>query len=276
MMQASSRFGKIRAMKWLSIFLLIPLLFSGCHKKSDGTPTIASVNGDSITRAEFTRFLAVRLGDISKDEMPASLRSQMLDEYLLRQIVYQEADRQGLTITDSEFEQAMQESPQKKSSATDEDGRKDLAVDLLVQKYYKQKVLSTVKVTPQQLESYIEENKSRLSDKPGFYVREIRVDSREEAERIRREIVEQKSDFVQMVRTHSQASNAEEGGLARYSEGQMPAVLENAIKPLRPGDVSQVVQSSYGFHLFRLERQPLALRAHRPCKYYDRVVAQRV
>jgi len=254
-MQVISGFGKIEAMKRLSICLLISLLFTGCHKKSDGTPTIASVNGETISHAEFARYLAVRLGDISKEEMPAVLRSQMLDEYLLRQIVFQEGERQGLAVTDSEVEQAMQETPQKKSSATGEDGRKDLAIDLLVQKYYKQKVLNSVKVSPDEIETYIEENKSRLSAKPGFYVREIRVATREEAERIRREVIEQKSDFVQMVRTHSQASNAEEGGLARYSEGQMPAVLENAIKPLRPGDVSEVVQSSYGFHLFKLERR---------------------
>ncbi len=255
MMQAGSGFGKIAAMKWLSICLLFALCLTGCQKKRDGTPIIASVNGDTVSRAEFTRYLTVRLGDIAKEEMPATLHSQLLDEYLLRQLVSQEAKRQGLTITDSDIEQAMQEAPQKKASATDEEGRKDLAIDLLVQKYYKQQVLNTVKVTPEQIEEYIEANKSRLSDKPGFYVREIRVASREEAERIRREIVEQQSDFVQMVRTHSQASNAEEGGLARYTEGQMPTALENAIKPLRPGDVSQVVQSSYGFHLFRLERR---------------------
>ena len=53
----------------------------------------------------------------------------------------------------------------------------------------------------------------------------------------------------------SDAPNAEQGGLARYDEGQLPDILERAIKPLNPGDVSQVVQSSYGFHIFKLDRR---------------------
>jgi parvulin-like peptidyl-prolyl isomerase len=35
----------------------------------------------------------------------------------------------------------------------------------------------------------------------------------------------------------------------------LPSVLERAIRGLAPGEVSQVIQSSFGFHIFRLERR---------------------
>ena len=40
-----------------------------------------------------------------------------------------------------------------------------------------------------------------------------------------------------------------------YEAQQLPKVLEEAITPLKVGSISKVVRSSYGFHLFKLERR---------------------
>jgi parvulin-like peptidyl-prolyl isomerase len=239
----------------LRILVALLLVFFACHKKTDNSPVIATVNGNDMQLSEFNRFISSKLGELSNDEMGDVLRSQMLDELLIRRVVIVAAEQANLEISDTEIAQATQDDPHKKSSTTDEEGRKDLANDLLIEKYYKQAVLKEVRVTPEEIEAYIEKNKDRLTDKPGFYVREIRVQSREEAERIRQAANDGKSDFVELVRKYSQGAHAEQGGLTHYDEGQMPAVLENAIKPLKPGDISQVVQSNYGFHIFKLEQR---------------------
>lgn len=239
----------------LAILIIFLSAFVGCHKKTDNTPVIASVNGSEVQLSEFDRFIASRLGELSKDEMGDSLRSQLLDELLIRRVVIAAAEQANLEIRDTEIAQATQDDPHKRSSTADQEGRKELANDLLIEKYYKQSVLKDVRVTPEEIDAYIEKNKDRLSDKPGFYVREIRVQTREEAERIRSAALDGKSDFVELVRKYSQGAHAEQGGLTHYQEGQMPAVLENAIKPLKPGDISQVVQSNYGFHIFKLEQR---------------------
>ncbi len=242
--------------------LLLPLLFAfalfGCRGKSDGLPAMASVNGREIKRIEFDRFLALKLGEFATNEMSDSLRSQIFDEYLLRQVVIDEASRQGLTITDTDVEKLAQDNPQMRSTASDTEGRKELENDLLIEKYYQQKILREVRVSSEEIDQYIEANKDRLTNKSGFYVREIRVPSREEAEAIRREIVEGKNDFAKVARTHSTSLKTEQGELTRYDEGQMPAVLEQTIKSLSPGSVSPVVQSNYGFHIFQLERRTQA------------------
>lgn len=242
----------------LLIAVLFALAFVGCRSKSDGSPSIASVNGHAITRTEFDHFLTLKLGEFATSDMSDSLRSQIFDEYLLRQVTIDEATRAGLTITDTEVENIAQDNPQMRSTASQEEGRKELENDLLIEKYYQQKILRNVSVSPQEIEAYIEKNKDRLTNKPGFYVREIRVTSREEAEAIRREIVEEKQDFVKVAHNHSTAAKTEQGKLTRYDEGQMPAVLEQTIKSLSPGSLSPVVQSNYGFHLFLLERRTQA------------------
>jgi peptidyl-prolyl cis-trans isomerase C len=247
------------------ILLFLTVVFAGCRHKSDGSPAIATVNGHQVTRTEFERFVALKLGELASNEMNDLLRSQIFDEYLMRQVVMDEASRSGLSVTDIEVTKLTDDNPQLRSTGSNEEGRRELENDLLVEKYYQQKILRNVSISPEEIEQYIETNKDRLTNKPGFYVREIRVPTREEAETVRREIVESKMDFAKVARGHSHSQKTEQGELTHYDEGQLPDVLETAIRPLSPGTVSQVVQSNYGFHIFLLERrtQPYALDERR-------------
>src|ERR1044072_9073067 len=236
-------------------FLLCVMMVAGCRVGSDGSPVIASLEGQDIHRNEFERFIAFKVGEVASSETADSLRSQMLDEYIRRRLGLYEAARAGLSVPGAEIEQAAQETPQLKPAAAAADTREELMRDLLVQKYYRQVLLRDVRVSDEEIQKYIEQNQSRLTDKPGFFVREIRVQSKAEAEALRLEVTEGRRDFASVARLRSDAPNAETGGIARYEEGQLPDVLERAIQPLRPGDVSPVIESGYGFHIFKLERR---------------------
>lgn len=241
--------------------LLAAALWGGCRARGDHSPIIARLNKLDIHRDEFERFLASKMGDLSAAEVSDSIRSQMLDEYLKRRLVLDEAARLGLSVSSAEIEQSTEDSPQMRSSAATADARDELARDLLVEKYYRQVAVRDVRVSPEEVQQYIEKNQSRLTDRPGFLVREIRVQSREAADRLRREVTEGRRDFASVARLHSDAPNAERNGLTRYDEGQLPDVLEKAVQQLRPGDVSPVIESNYGFHLFKLEQR---IQPHAP------------
>ncbi len=251
----------VRRKAIIFIFCLSAVMAAACHRRHDSSPVVATVNGDDVTRAEFEQFVATKLGEVSSNDNADALRSQLLDEYLRRRAVLAEAERAGLAVAEVEVEQAAQENPQLRALATNSDSREEMRRDLLIEKYYRQVVLRDVRVTSEEAQHYIDQNQARLTDKPGFLVREIRVQTRDEAERLRREATEGKRDFAALARLHSDAPNAEAGGLSRYDEGQLPDVLERAIQPLRPGDVSQVVESGYGFHLFKLEQR---IQPHAP------------
>jgi parvulin-like peptidyl-prolyl isomerase len=225
-----------------------------CCRSADRTPTIVTINGNKVHRAEFDRFLRVKLGDLTAGDIADSLKSQMLDEFIVRDLVLSEASRLGLTVTEAEIEQTAHD-PQMKSSAATEEARKELGNDLLVSKYYKQVVLRDVRVSPDEVQRYIDQYRAGRTDKPGFYVREIQVETREEADRLLKELTEKNRDCASVVRQYTQVPNAEQGGLTYYTDGQLPQALENAIKLLKPGEVSPVIQSSFGFHIFKLERR---------------------
>jgi parvulin-like peptidyl-prolyl isomerase len=245
--------------------LLAGALWAGCHRASDRSPVIATFNAHEIHRDEFERFLELKMGEFDTADLSDSIRSQMLDDYIKRRLVLDDAARLGINIGSGEMEQTTQDNPQMKSTVATAANREELARDLLVEKYYRQVALKDVRVSPEEVQQYIEKNQSRLTDRPGFLVREIRVQSRDEADKLHRELTEGHRDFASVARLHSDTPNTEQSGLAHYDEGQLPDVLEKAVKQLRPGDVSPVIESNYGFHIFKLEQrtQPHAMEERR-------------
>lgn len=236
---------------------LVATFLSGCRSRRDNSPVIANLNSHEIRRDEFDRFLELKMGEFDTADLSDSIRSQMLDDYIKRRLVLDDAARLGISIGPAEMEQTTQDNPQMKSTVATAATREELARDLLVEKYYRQVALKDVRVSPEEVQQYIEKNQSRLTDRPGFLVREIRVQSRDEAEKLRREITDSHRDFASVAKLHSDAPNSSQSGLTHYDEGQLPDVLEKAVRQLRPGDVSAVIESNYGFHIFKLEQKTL-------------------
>lgn len=237
--------------------ILVTTFLGGCRSRGANSPVIANLNAHEIHRDEFERFLELKMGEFDTAELSDSIRSQMLDDYIKRRLVLDEAARLGISIGSAEMEQTTQDNPEMKSTVATAATREELARDLLVEKYYRQVALKDVRVSPEEVQQYIEKNQSRLTDRPGFLVREIRVQSRDEAEKLRREVTEARRDFASVAKLHSEVPNASQSGLAHYDEGQLPDVLEKAVQQLRPGDVSAVIESNYGFHIFKLEQRTL-------------------
>ena len=63
------------------------------------------------------------------------------------------------------------------------------------------------------------------------------------------------ADFAAEAAAHSLAPEASEGGLLPpFASGEMPEVFEHAFT-LREGQISEGVESPYGFHIFMLGAQ---------------------
>ena len=73
-------------------------LAGGC-RTAERSPVIATVNGSEIRRDDFERFLALKMGEFNLSGVPDSLRSEMLDEYIRRRLVLDEAARAGYVVS---------------------------------------------------------------------------------------------------------------------------------------------------------------------------------
>lgn len=89
---------------------------------------------------------------------------------------------------------------------------------------------------------------------PEFNAAHILVQSEEEAAALLEQI-EGGADFGVLAREHSgDPGSAEAGGaLGWFGLGQMVPQFEEAVAALEPGEISQPVQTQFGWHLIRLE-----------------------
>jgi peptidyl-prolyl cis-trans isomerase SurA len=64
------------------------------------------------------------------------------------------------------------------------------------------------------------------------------------------------ADFRQVAAAYSDAPDALQGGSLGWREGErLPAIFHDAIKALKPGEISSVLRSSNGFHILKLNEK---------------------
>jgi peptidyl-prolyl cis-trans isomerase D len=124
-----------------------------------------------------------------------------------------------------------------------------------------------VEVTEADLKRYYDENASRWTsaeqrrahhilivaeaDKPAAE----RAKAREKTEDLLRQLRARPSDFEALARAHSEdPGSAERGGdLDYFGRGAMVKPFEDAVFAMRPGEISNVVESDFGYHVIRLD-----------------------
>jgi parvulin-like peptidyl-prolyl isomerase len=258
--------------------ILIYAAFGACSStrstssgsQDDNSPVLAEINGESARKVAFERFVKSRLSDFadqrgqSQEEIDKQ-RSQLLDEFIQRQLVIQEARKNNVEPTNDEIRTAL-EDQHKQSSGQGADQsppvlesserRVEIFNDLLILKYQAETLkLKDVNVTPQEIEAYYKQNAERYQDKSGFLVREIRVSQEDLAQKLYRQAMAKPADFAVLAKDNSESPTAVNGGEMEYEAKSLPQVLEQAITPLKVGSISKVVKSNYGFHIFKLERR---------------------
>ncbi|HEV2665783.1 MAG TPA: peptidyl-prolyl cis-trans isomerase [Blastocatellia bacterium] len=238
--------------------------------QDDNSPAIAEINGEAARKAAFERFVKSRLSDFSdrseqSQEENDKQRSQLLDEFIQRQLIIQEAHKNNIKPTDEEISRAFEEqhkqanaqgADQNQATLKSDERRFEIFNDLLMLKYQTEALkLKEVSVTPQEIESYYRQNAERYQGRSGFLVREIRVSKEDQAQKLYRQALAKPADFAVLAKDNSESPTAVNGGLMDYEAQRLPQVLEQAITPLKVGSISRVVRSNYGFHIFKLERR---------------------
>ena len=125
---------------------------------------------------------------------------------------------------------------------------------------------STLEVNEDQLRAYYEDNQEQFGLPEQRQASHILILAPEDADEAAvaeakqqiealRERAEQGEDFAELAKNHSQdPGSAESGGdLGYFGRGVMDPAFEEAVFAMQPGEVSEPVRSSFGFHLIKLE-----------------------
>lgn len=231
-----------------TILLLFTLgLFGwGCEKKevAEEGKVLARIGDEVITLKDFK-------DDINK--LPAQARRRMarvemkkrhLDRMVERKLLLQEAGRKGLTEDPDIIDR----------------------VENYRERLIAQKLLSSIKkevapVTEEDIKLYFEENKAQFQTRKQIKARHILLNDEAEAKKVLKEAKAPGADFAALAEKYSQdrATKNRGGDLGYFSPGRMVRQFEDVAFSLeKPGEISDVVKSPFGYHIIKLEDKKAA------------------
>ncbi len=208
--------------------------------------------------SDFKRYLKLSLGDEYQNLSPLSL-SRLVDNFLEEKLLLAEARNQETVLSWEEKKEylAKQSSSsviEGESWESDEDGIELLFDQLLVEKYT-YTLVKGIEVEDEEIQEYYEENKKEFLLPERVKVSQILLPNEEKAVEILESLEDGDSvEFKRTARAQSIGVEASKGGeMGVFALGQLPDEMEKAIFALREGEMSPVLESSYGFHIFRLD-----------------------
>ncbi|MFT5137635.1 MAG: peptidyl-prolyl cis-trans isomerase SurA [Arenicella sp.] len=228
------------------------------------------VNEDVITQTEFDHRLSTVLGDIKKSggTKPEGIEKQLLDGMVSDRLQIQEAKRRGITISDSELENALGrfgskqgldaqqlalqvESQGQSFQRFSESVRESLIISRLTEYYARTRVV----VPDYEIDGFIAQND--MDDAGAEYqIAHILIkDPQANRELANQAMSELQSglSFQEAVSKYSEATDAEQGGMIGWrSLDQLPDVFREAVKSVSVGGVTDLLESANGFHILKL------------------------
>lgn len=221
----------------ISLFLVgilagLGLALSSCTTQQE-EPVIALVNGRAITQSEF---------DVRWDDLSEATRARynkeggkrrFLDELITRELLMQEARRQGLDQNDGIRDKAQRYKEQ-----------------LILDELLKDKLQSKVELTQAELDAYYEKHARELLHPLKVQVSQMLLPNFPAAKDLETQ-VNRGGDFAKFAQRYSidDKTKAKGGDLGPYRNGLVIPEVDAVIRTLKPGMVSAPIKTDSGYYL---------------------------
>ena len=266
----------------LILSLLLPLVFGPLSIHARVLDKVAAkVNSEIITlsvieeRAEILRQKYVG-APISISEQ--DLLKEVLNMVIEERLQIQEGKKLGFVIDEDAVDAAMEEIIKKNDLADGQlqemlkrEGRtlksykNHIRDQIMVSKITRFEIGNRVKVSEKSIIKYYKENQKEFWQEEKVKARHILfIAERGSSEKIRREKLQQAkkillklrkgNDFAKLAMKYSEDISASNGGDVGFvGRGKMVPEFEEAVFNLKPGQVSDIVKTEYGYHIIKVE-----------------------
>lgn len=235
-------------MKMITIPLALSAMLVGCSNGDD--ESVATVNGEKITKAELNEALTEQYGQ------------EVLNNLIANKIVELEAKKQKVSVTKDEIEAEYkdyvdqyggEESFKQLLSSYNmdvEDVKKDIKNYLLTKKVME----DYVDIKDDELKSYFEENKDSYNQAEQVEASHILVDDEKTAKEVIKKLNDGE-DFAKLAKEYSTDTGTKDKGgyLGYFGRGEMVEAFENAAFSMKVGSISsEPVKTDFGYHIIKV------------------------
>jgi len=216
---------------------------------------VLTVEDSTYTNDDFDKYVRATIGDTAGSVSVPGL-SRLFDDFLDEKILLKWAQAKGVILTDEE----KRDTPSRMKGAVEGETSSGAAAGLIserliVEKYLAQ-LVRDLKVEDKEVVAYYSQHKIEYLQPEKLQVSQILFSSQGSATEVRSRLNgASEEDFRMIARTRSAGPEASRGGvMGIFSAGQLPSELEKSIFPMKEGEISRVVESPYGYHIFRLDK----------------------
>lgn len=283
----------MKFLKWIPFALLFISIPHTYAYRELLDQVIAVVNDEPITQSELDVLLKPVYEQYRQEHRGEELiiklneaRRKLLNQLIEDRLVYQEAQKREIEVDYSEVDAKMDEFKKQFPSEmameemlnsqgmTLQSVRDRLKKQLMMQELHDQEIRGKIVVSPKEIQAYYEDNSSQYAEEERIKVRSITLKKsyetrdkglKDEAaydkiKKIREEIAGG-ADFAKLAKEHSEDIQAESGGLSDWiRRGTMIPVINDVIFTMKLGEVSEILETPMGYHLFRVEERETASR----------------
>lgn len=210
--------------------------------------------------ADFEKHLQLIVGNEFNALDMVSL-SRLIDSFIEDKMFLMAALNSDISVSLQEQNQYLTKAtndsfPREKDISLNEMETQSLLERFLIEKYIYEKV-KNIKVEEDEIRNYYELNKREFLRPERMSVSQILLETEEKAVEVFERVNGSSEDvFQKMASEVSLGIEATKGGhLGIFEMNQLPAEMEKVIFSLKEGETSQVVESAYGFHIFRLDEK---------------------
>ncbi len=244
---------------------------------------LARINGEEVTKTDFEQFIAqmeINAGQKVSKEQRNEVYRKALDQLVTIKVLSQEVKTRGVKADDNAVDEQMQKI--RAQFKTDEDYRKALTsrgvtpdklrADMLTESRINTMMDiesgGTPTVTEGDVRAFYEKNPERFRQAEAVRASHILIrakpgdEAARKAARARIVALHKQAkagrDFADLARRHSEDGSAQSGGdLGFFTKDRMVPEFADAAFAMKPGDVSNIVETSYGYHIIKLaDRRP--------------------
>jgi parvulin-like peptidyl-prolyl isomerase len=113
-----------------------------------------------------------------------------------------------------------------------------------------------VEVSDAEVAAYYQEHPDAFHVPETVTLRQILVATSNEARDVRRRLARDPRSFEAIAREVSKGPEGKDGGImGSFAPGQLPTELDTAAFSLKEGVVSEIVETSLGFHVLRVDKK---------------------
>ena len=262
--------------KLLALLGAAAVAFAACGDSDITARAAATVNGEKITVDEVDRELAkfeksAQFEQLTAEQDADKVRRQFEQGYLSqivrRHVMRPLAEERDLEVTEAEVDESIEAikadfpSDKEFEDALDQQGVSmdqlpELVRDQLTEEALREDVKAEIEPSDDELQSHYDENIDRYQQTKASH---ILIEQRAEAEDVAKELQDAKANeleklFAERAKKLSQdPGSGEKGGdLGYFASGELVPEFEEAAGKLELGEVSDPVQSEFGFHIIRV------------------------